>query len=88
MIVSKEMIGAGCSVTILGRSGLRYQEGSKSLFVDGEMLAGAVDFVIYINSIRAWEGSNEAISDDERQRIIANIKSVFQQNGLAVDVES
>jgi hypothetical protein len=85
--VSNEMISAGCGVTILGRSGLRYREGSKTLLVDGEMLTGSFDFVIYANSIKTWEGTGEAISDAERQRIVASIRSVLQQNGLALDVE-
>jgi hypothetical protein len=88
MNMSKEMIGPGCGVTVLGRAGLRYREGSATAFVDGEMLTGPFDFVIYEKSIRMWEGSNAPIDDVKRQEIVANIKAAFQQNGLKVDVES
>jgi hypothetical protein len=81
------MIGPGCGVTVLGRAGLRYREGSRTIFVDGEMLTGKYDFVIYSSSIQAWEGSKEPISEDERRRIVANVQAAFQQNGLAADVE-
>lgn len=86
--MSKEMNGPGCGVTVLGRAGLRYREGARSIFVDGEMLTGKFDFVIYASSIRAWEGDAQVIADDERRRIVANIQATFQQNGLALDVES
>lgn len=82
-----ELIGPGCGVTILGRSGMRYREGSETVFVDGEMLTGAFDFVVYVNSIKAWEGSHRPISDAERQRIVANIQTACRQNGVRLDVE-
>ena len=85
--MSSEMIGPGCGVTVLGRAGLRYREGARTICVDGEMLTGKYSFVIYAGSIRAWEGSDEPISDDERLRIVGNIQMTFQQYGLAADVE-
>jgi hypothetical protein len=88
MNMASEMIGPGCGVTMLGRSGLRYREGLSSVFVDGEMLTGSFDFVIYEKSIRAWEGSNVTIDEVKRKEIIANIKATFVANGLAIDVEA
>ena len=85
--MSKEMLGPGCGVTVLGRSGLRYREGSESLFVDGEMRNGPADFAIYRSSIRAWEGTGLPIGDAERLRILANIVATFKQEGLEVVVE-
>jgi Immunity protein 74 len=83
----KEMIGPNRGVTILGRSGLRYREGSKSLFVDGEIRTGSADFAIFEKSISSWEGSNEVIAGSERTQIIANIVGAFAQNGARVAVE-
>jgi hypothetical protein len=85
--VTTEMSGPGCGVTVLGRAGLRYREGDRTIFVDGEMLTGEFDFVIYAGSIRAWESSGEPIAEAERQRIVSNIQAAFRQNGMAVDVE-
>jgi len=82
-----EMLGPNCGVSVLGRSGLRYREGSATIFVDGEMRNGATDFAIYESSMRAWDGSGQLIGDDERRRIIANIVATFEQNGLSVAVE-
>ena len=81
-----EMIGPDCGVTILGRSGMRYREGSDTVFVDGEMLTGAFDFVVYASSINEWEGSHRPISDSEREAIIKKIQSTCSQNGVRIDV--
>jgi len=85
--MSKEMNGPDCGVTVLGRSGLRYRHGAQTLFVDGEMLTGPFDFVVYEKSIQTWEGTNERVSDEQRKEIVAKILATFQQNGLRVDVE-
>ena len=83
-----EMIGHGCVVTVLGRAGLRYREGARSVIVDGEMLTGAFDFVVYENSICVWEGSNSPIDEAKRKEIVSNIIAAFRQHGLNVDVEA
>lgn len=85
--MSTEMSGPGCGVTVLGRAGLRYREGDRTIFVDGEMPTGEFDFVVYASSIGVWEGSEESISEAERQRIISNIQAAFRQNGMRADIE-
>ena len=85
--MSNTMSNEKCSVTILGRSGLRYREGARTVFVRGDVLNGAFDYVVYARSILVWEGSNEAISPDERDRVLSNIEEVFRGHGLAVDLE-
>jgi hypothetical protein len=85
--MSTEISGPGCSVTVLGRAGLRYREGDRTIFVDGKMLTGEFDFVVYASSISAWESSGERIAEAERKRIISNIEAAFRQNGMRVDVE-
>ena len=80
--MATEMNGNGCKVTILGRSGLRYEEGTRKAFVDGEMLTGKYDFAVYTKSIGLWENDGRPISEEEKKNIVANISLVFQQNGL------
>jgi hypothetical protein len=79
------MLGPGCAVRILGRSGIRYREGENILLADGEMLSGSFDFVVYTNSIRAWEGSEVALTEERRQQIVGNMKAVFSSHGLHID---
>jgi hypothetical protein len=43
----------GFSVEVLGRTGLLYTEGSKSLHIDSEVLVGPTDLLVYTNSIRS-----------------------------------
>jgi hypothetical protein len=79
------MVGNGFEVTVPGRAGLIYREGSKTVRVSGEMLLGPTNYVVYGNSIRAWEGSSSPITDAERDRIKQNIEAVFKQNNLIVE---
>jgi hypothetical protein len=81
-----EMTNGTCGVTILGRSGIRYREGTRTLFVDGEIQTGASDFIIYTSSIQIWNDDKQPISDAEKERIIANIEAVFQLQGLSLSV--
>lgn len=85
--MASELSGPNCRVTILGRSGLVYREGARTVNVDGEMLTGSHDFVVYVDSIRTWEDSGDAIDAKERQRILSSIESAFRQQGLAVVFE-
>jgi len=85
--MAQEMTLSDFGVTILGRSGLRYRQGMKTVSIDGEMLTGAFDFVVYTNSIARWD-DDRVISDDERKTIVANIEAVFRANGLSADFET
>lgn len=75
-------------VRITGRAGLIYQEGKKSMNVDSEMLSGPTfDIVIYKDSIKGWEPpfSSDPVDDNEKRRIIENIKSDLEKSGYKVD---
>ena len=85
--MSKEMVSGEFGVTILGRSGLRYRDGSKTAFVDAEMLAGVVDLVVYVNTIKAWEGTNRPVENGEREQMIANIRRVLEEHHITVEFE-
>ncbi len=85
--MSQEMVEGDCGVTLLGRSGVRYREGSKTVFINGEMLTGEFDLVVYTNSIKVWEGSQEPVSEESKQRILTNMQAVFRKHGVVVDFE-
>jgi len=79
--------GNGFGVQIPGRAGLLYTEGSRTMRVSGEMLMGAVDFVIYRSSLGKWDDSNETANEVERARILGNIVDLLRRNGLVVEVQ-
>jgi hypothetical protein len=81
-----EMLSDSCGVTILGRSGIRYREGTRTLFVDGEIQTGPSDFIIYASSLQRWDDDHQAVTADDRTRIVANIRDVFQRHGLSLAV--
>lgn len=79
---------AGFTVEVLGRTGIRYREGHRSLFVDSEVLAPGKGIAIFVNSIRAWDppSGQEPIRAEEKARIVANIKSAmdFRQEPIEI----
>ena len=78
----------GFSVEVLGRTGLRYVEDERTLFVDSEILAAPAGMLIYRDSIKSWDASDEVepLSEEARQRIIDNIRAALGSQGIAVDV--
>ena len=78
----------GFSVEVLGRAGLLYIEGTKKLEVDSEVLAGPSGIVIYQNSIKSWNPpyDNELIDENERNRIVDNIRRAFRFQGFEIQV--
>jgi hypothetical protein len=85
--MSKELVEGELGVTILGRGGIRYREGARVVAIDGEMLTGAFDLVVYTGSIKVWDDTKKTISNEERKQIVANMESVFRKHGLTVDFE-
>jgi hypothetical protein len=78
----------GHIVTLLGRTGLRYIEGNRSMFVDSEMLARPNGIAVYRKSISKWDPPHEsdAILESGRARILANLVQALRLQGLDVDV--
>lgn len=78
----------GFSVEILGRTGIEYREGAKSLFVDSEVLAVGKGIAVFANSIRNWSPpyEREGITSDERQRIVRNICRAMEFRNQAIEV--
>ena len=79
---------SGYSVEVLGRTGLRYVEHERTFFVDSEVLAAPAGILIYRDSIKFWDASDqgEPLSGATRQRIIDNISAALGSQGIAVDV--
>jgi len=83
IIVSDE----GFSVQVLGRTGLRYQEGNRALRIDSEVLAHPHGIMMYQSSIKAWsEPAMKPIDDDERRVIVHNIRRAFAFRNVEVVV--
>lgn len=78
----------GFSVTVLGRTGLRYVEGDKVLRIDSEVLAGPAGMAVYTRSIRTWDAPHDEtpIDDTTRARVIENVRGAFKFWGSDIDV--
>jgi hypothetical protein len=78
----------GFSVEVLGRTGVRYTEGAKTVFVDSEVLAVASSgLVIYPSSIKQWDAPFSCDIDDvTREAIVENIRRAFSFRGLEIEV--
>ena len=79
----------GFSVKVLGRAGLLYTEGSKSLHADSEILTGPSGLVIYTYSIKSWDPphDSEVIDESKRDAIVENIRRAFRSQGVEIEVE-
>jgi hypothetical protein len=78
----------GFSVEVLGRTGIEYREGSKSAFVDSEVLATGYGIAIFKDSIKGWRPPHdkEAISTEDRQRILDNIRRAITFRNQPVQI--
>jgi len=78
----------GFSVHVLGRTGIEYTEGARSVFVDSEVLAGGHGIAISKGSIKAWQPphQDEKITEEERQRIVDNICRAIRFRNQPVQV--
>jgi hypothetical protein len=78
----------GFSVEVLGRTGLSYQEGDRSLRVDSEVLMGTTAMAVDASSIRSWDPpyGEELIDESRRRQIVENIQAAFRFRGLNIEV--
>jgi hypothetical protein len=78
---------AGFSVRVLGRTGMRYSEAGRSVWIDSEVLAKPVSIVMVKSSIKVWEGDEPAqVTEEDRERIVANISRAFAACGYQLEV--
>jgi len=68
-------------VIVRGRSGLVYKEGEKTITVDSEQLSSSLGTAVFTDSIKSWDAPNsdKPLSDEDRRRIIANIKKDLEK---------
>jgi hypothetical protein len=77
----------GFSVRTLGRTGMRYQEGDRSVWIDSEVLAAPAGIAMNRDSIKYWEGPDPGkVSDADRDRIANNVKRAFEACGYDLQV--
>jgi hypothetical protein len=80
---------AGFSVRVLGRTGMRYVEGGRSVCIDSEVLGKPGAIALFKDSIKTWEGdSAEQVNDADRERIAENIKRAFEFCGYELEVHT
>jgi len=77
----------GFSVQVLGRAGIKYVEGSKSMVVDSELLIGPYYMVIYKKSIMNWKENSEHIDQNKKDEMVQNIREAFLFLGLEITIE-
>jgi len=77
----------GFSVEVLGRTGLLYKEGNKSIQIDSEILTGDRIAVIK-KSIKKWSPpyEDESIDDNKRDLIMENIQRAFEFDNTIIDI--
>lgn len=74
------------SIKMHGRAGMTYSEGENSIEIDSEMLSGRFDLVVYQGSVAQWSGGSTAsVSEEEKARIIGNVRQFLESKGLKVD---
>jgi hypothetical protein len=79
----------GFSVRVLGRTGLRYMEGHRSVWIDSEVLAKPAAIALFKDSIKRWEGDSAGqVSEADRDRIASNIKRAFEFSGYELEVHT
>ena len=80
----------GFSVEVLGRTGLLYVEGEKSIHMSSEMLVSSSPtlLALYTRSIKAWDPPNddEAIGEIKRNEIVENICRAFRFRKFEIEV--
>jgi len=78
----------GFRVEVLGRTGLLYVEGDRSLRVSSEVTAGPGGMIVYSESIKRWNApyEHESIDAAAKSRIIENIRAAFKFRGFDIDV--
>lgn len=78
----------GYFVEVLGRTGLLYGEGQRTMHIDSEVLLPPASLVVYARSIGHWDDAPDASVDEEaRGRILSNIRAAFRWQGHEIQVD-
>ncbi|HEY2444885.1 MAG TPA: Imm74 family immunity protein [Rhizomicrobium sp.] len=78
----------GYSVEVLGRVGIEYREGDKSVFVDSEVLTAGHGIMVIRRSIRSWKPPHEKeeMTEEQKNRIVENIRRAIGFRGEPIEV--
>jgi hypothetical protein len=77
----------GFSIRVLGRTGMRYSRGSRSIWINSEVLARPKAIAMAKGSIRLWEGDGPSeVTAAERDEIADNIKRAFDACGYELEI--
>ena len=66
----------GFYVEVLGRTGLKYVEGSRAVFIDSEVLMGPHGMAIDKKSIKNWQIPSGDIDSPEKDKLIRDVHEV------------
>jgi hypothetical protein len=79
---------AGFSIEVLGRTGMKYREGKKALFIDSEVLAPGKGIAIFAKSIRKWDPpyEGEPIDPAKKRAIVSNIRKALSFRSETLEV--
>jgi len=77
----------GFAIEVLGRTGLRYSESGKSVWIDSEVLSTPA-ITVYSRSINHWDApyDSTSIGTAERVRILDNIRWALESRGEDLQV--
>ena len=78
----------GFSVEVLGRTGLRYSESGRQMFVDSEVVTGPSGMAVYKDTMQKWDPPYDSfpVTDSDRDRVLKNITDAFRSQGFEIDV--
>jgi hypothetical protein len=78
----------GFSVEVLQRVGIEYTEGSKTMFVDSEILMSGYGIAVSKKSIQTWRPPHdtEKVTAEDRDRILDNIRRAIEFQGEKIQV--
>ena len=78
----------GFSVEVLGRTGLRYREEGRQMFVDSEVLTGPSGMALYKDTIQKRDPPYDSVpvTDSDRDRILKNIRHALRSQGFETNV--
>jgi len=66
----------GFYVEVLGRTGIKYVEGLRAVFIDSEVLMGPEGMMVHENSITNWQVLQGNLDDDKRVKMIRDAREV------------
>lgn len=77
----------GFSIRVLGRTGMRYTRGERSIWIDSEVLARPKAIAMAKGSIRFWEGDDPGeVTMVERDEVTDDIKRAFDACGYELEI--